>query len=52
MGDLGAIEYFFGLMEDSVSKLGVAIGTNNISEANKIKNVILDLSKKIREELV
>lgn len=51
MGDLGVVEYFLGLIEDSAGKLDVAVKTNNIEDAEQIKKVIFNLSKKINEEL-
>ena len=51
MRDLEVIEYFFGLMEVAAGKLDKAVNTNNLEEAEKLKKVILDISKNISEEL-
>lgn len=51
MKDLEVIEYFFGVMEAAAGKLDKAVNSNKLDEAEKLKKVILDISKNISEEL-
>ena len=49
--DINVIEHLLDSMEDSTKKLNQALKKNDIKEIDKIKKLILDISKDISEEL-
>jgi len=49
--DLEVLSYLFNSMEGACEKLDKAVGLNNYSETEKLKKIILDMSKRISEEL-
>jgi hypothetical protein len=49
--DIEVISHLVGSMEELVKKLEKSASENKIDDANKIKSTILEISKKIREEI-
>jgi hypothetical protein len=50
-GDVIFLEQLVNVMQDAVIKLEAAKNTNKIDEVNRLKSFILDIQKKINDEI-
>lgn len=50
-GDVSILSQLVESLSDAIDKLEVAQAQNRIEDFNKIRNFILDLQKKINEEI-
>ena len=50
-GDVELLDHLFGSMEESVKRLEIAKNKNKPEEVSKIKKEILEIQKKISEEI-
>lgn len=51
MGDLEVLEYLFNSMNSAYAKLEIALKNNDENSVASIKKLILDINKKVMEEL-